>query len=82
MTTTVTVYHAEQYINGIPVDNETSFDWMRAALISGLILVVLLKEGFGLLEFYTEHMSRIKGIQSVETFVVYKDYNFTVPYIL
>lgn len=47
-----------------------------------LILVVLLKEGFGLLEFYTEHMSRIKGIQSVETFVVYKDYNFTVPYIL
>jgi len=47
-----------------------------------LILVVLLKDGFGLLAFYTEHMSRIKGIQSVETFVVYKDYNFTVPYIL
>jgi len=47
-----------------------------------LIAVVLLKEGFGLLEFYTEHMSRIKGIQNVETFVVYKDYNFTVPYIL
>jgi hypothetical protein len=27
-------------------------------------------------------MSRMKGIQSVETFVVYKDYNFRVPYIL
>jgi Lrp/AsnC family transcriptional regulator for asnA, asnC and gidA len=47
-----------------------------------LILVVLLKEGFGLLEFYTEHMSRIKGVRSVETFVVYKDYNFRVPYVL
>ena len=47
-----------------------------------LILVVLLKEGFSLLEFYTEQMSRIKGIRSVETFVVYKDYNFRAPYIL
>jgi Lrp/AsnC family transcriptional regulator for asnA, asnC and gidA len=47
-----------------------------------LILVVMLKEGFSLLEFYTEQMSRIKGIRSVETFVVYKDYNFRVPYIL
>ncbi len=47
-----------------------------------LILVVMLKEGFSLLEFYTEQMSRVKGIRSVETFVVYKDYNFRVPYIL
>jgi Lrp/AsnC family transcriptional regulator, regulator for asnA, asnC and gidA len=47
-----------------------------------LILVVLLKEGFSLLEFYTEQMSRIKGVSSVETFVVYEDYNFRVPYIL
>ena len=47
-----------------------------------LIVVVLLKEGFSLLEFYTDQMSRIKGVRSVETFVVYKDYNFRVPYIL
>ncbi len=47
-----------------------------------LILVVFLKEEFNLLEFYTEQLSRIKGIRSVETFVVYKDYNFRVPYIL
>lgn len=47
-----------------------------------LIMVVLLKEGLSLLEFYTEQMSRIKGVDSVETFVVYKDYNFRVPYIL
>ena len=46
-----------------------------------LILVVLLKEGFGLLEFYTEEVSQLKGVQSVETFVVYKSYNLKIPYI-
>jgi Lrp/AsnC family transcriptional regulator for asnA, asnC and gidA len=47
-----------------------------------LILVVLLKPGFGLLEFYTEEVSQIKDVQSVETFVVYKSYNLKVPYVL
>ena len=47
-----------------------------------LILVVLLKPGFGLLEFYTEEVSKIKDVQSVETFVVYKSYNLNVPYVL
>jgi Lrp/AsnC family transcriptional regulator, regulator for asnA, asnC and gidA len=47
-----------------------------------LILMVLLKEGFGLLEFYTEEVAGIKGVQSVETFVVYKGYNLKMPYIL
>jgi len=47
-----------------------------------LILTVLLKEGFGLLEFYTEEVSKIQGVQSVETFVVYKGYNVKMPYIL
>jgi Lrp/AsnC family transcriptional regulator, regulator for asnA, asnC and gidA len=47
-----------------------------------LLLLVLLKEDFGLLEFYTEEVARIKGVQSVETFVIYKSYNLKVPYIL
>ncbi|RLB36115.1 MAG: Lrp/AsnC family transcriptional regulator [Deltaproteobacteria bacterium] len=47
-----------------------------------LILVVLLNDTFGLLEFYTEEVSKIKDVQSVETFVVYKSYNLKVPYIL
>jgi Lrp/AsnC family transcriptional regulator for asnA, asnC and gidA len=47
-----------------------------------LILVVLLKEGFGLLEFYTEEVAALQDVQSVETFVVYKSYNLKVPYIL
>jgi len=46
-----------------------------------LVLVVLLKEGFGLLEFYTEEAAKIADVQSVETFVVYKSYNLKVPYI-
>jgi len=47
-----------------------------------LILLVLLNESFGLLEFYTEEVSRLSQVLSVETFVVYKSYNLKVPYIL
>ncbi len=47
-----------------------------------LILIVLLKPGFDLLEFYTDEVSKIPDVQSVETFVVYKSYNLKVPYIL
>ena len=47
-----------------------------------LLLLVLLKEGFGLLEFYTEEVAKIQGVQSVETFVIYKSYHLKVPYIL
>jgi len=47
-----------------------------------LILLVLLKEGFGLLEFYTDEVAKVKGVQSVETFVIYKSYHLKVPYIL
>ncbi|MDJ0782599.1 MAG: Lrp/AsnC family transcriptional regulator [Desulfosarcinaceae bacterium] len=47
-----------------------------------LMLQVLLKEGFGLLEFYNDEVSRIDGIQAVETFVVYKGYNLRAPYLL
>lgn len=47
-----------------------------------LMLQVVLKEGFGLLEFYTQEVSRLNGVKSVETFVIYKGYNLKVPYIL
>jgi Lrp/AsnC family transcriptional regulator for asnA, asnC and gidA len=46
-----------------------------------LIVLVLFKPGFGLLEFYTEEISKIHGVSAVETFVVYKSYNLKVPYI-
>jgi Lrp/AsnC family transcriptional regulator, regulator for asnA, asnC and gidA len=47
-----------------------------------LMLLVLLSEQFGLLEFYTEEVSRIEDVQSVETFVIYKGYHLKIPYIL
>jgi len=47
-----------------------------------LILMVLLKAGFGLLEFYTEEVSKLEDVQSVETFVVYKSYNLKIPYVI
>lgn len=47
-----------------------------------LILTVLLKENYGLLEFLTDGVAKLEDIQSVETFVVYKNYNLGVPYIL
>ncbi|MCF8062324.1 MAG: Lrp/AsnC family transcriptional regulator [Deltaproteobacteria bacterium] len=47
-----------------------------------LFLQVLLHDQFGLLEFYTQEVSRIQEVQSVETFVVYKGYNIRVPYVL
>jgi Lrp/AsnC family transcriptional regulator for asnA, asnC and gidA len=57
---------------------------VSASVVTGrydLLLVVLLKEDFNLLDFYTKEVYRLKGIRSVETFVVYKGYNLKVPYV-
>ncbi len=58
---------------------------VSVAVVTGrydLILQVLLNQEFGLLQFYTEEVSKIPDVQSVETFVVYKGYNTRVPYVL
>ena len=47
-----------------------------------LILTVLLRDDYDLLQFYSEEVSRIQDVQSAETFVIYKTYNLKVPYIL
>ena len=47
-----------------------------------LILVALFNEEFRLLDFYADEVSKIKDVQSVETFIVYKGYNMMVPYLL
>jgi len=44
-----------------------------------LILMVMLKKQFGMLEFYTEEVSLITNVRSVETFVVYKSFDLKVP---
>ena len=58
---------------------------VSAGIVTGrydLIIQVLLNNDFNLLEFITEHVSTIKGVQTVESFIVYKGYNLKVPYIL
>jgi len=47
-----------------------------------LFLTVLLNDEYDLLRFYTEQVSKVKDVQSAETFVVYKSYHLRVPYIL
>jgi len=47
-----------------------------------LIVIALFNEEFRLLDFYADEVSKIKDVQSVETFIVYKGYNLMVPYLL
>ncbi len=47
-----------------------------------LLVTVLLNDAFNLVEFLSGEMSKIEGIRSVETFVVYKGYNSKVTYTL
>ena len=44
-----------------------------------LLVLVMLKKQFGMLEFYTEEVSQIENVRSVETFVIYKSFNLKVP---
>ncbi len=44
-----------------------------------LILMVMLKKNFGMVEFYNEEVAQIENVRSVETFVVYKSFNLKVP---
>ncbi len=44
-----------------------------------LLVMVMLKKQFGMLEFYTEEVSQIENVRSVETFVIYKSFNLKVP---
>jgi Lrp/AsnC family transcriptional regulator for asnA, asnC and gidA len=43
-----------------------------------LMVMVVLHKDFGILEFYTQEVSKLDNIQSVETFVIYKSFNLSV----
>ena len=47
-----------------------------------LLVEVLLKKGFGLLEFFTGEVATVEDVQDFETFVVYKTFGHRVPYVL
>ncbi len=58
---------------------------ISVAVVTGrfdLMLTVLLNNEFGLNEFYTQEVSKMEDVLSTETFVVYKNYNWKVPYAL
>ena len=46
-----------------------------------IVVLALFTKRFGLLEFCTEEIPRVQGIDSVETFVTYGSYNLKIPYI-
>jgi Lrp/AsnC family transcriptional regulator for asnA, asnC and gidA len=47
-----------------------------------LIVTVLLNNEFSLLDFLTKEVSKVRDVLSTETFVVYKNYNIKIPYVL
>ena len=47
-----------------------------------LILTVLLTKDFTMVKFYTEEVSKLENVRSVETFVVYKSFNLKLPLTL
>jgi len=58
---------------------------ISAGIVTGrydIILQVLLGQDLTLLQFITEQITKIGGVQTVESFIVYQGYNLTVPYIL
>lgn len=58
---------------------------VSACVVTGrfdIIVTVLFNKEFRLLDFISEEVSKVKEVQSVETFVVYKGYNLMVPYLL
>lgn len=58
---------------------------VSVAVVTGrydLMVTVLFNDDYSLEKFYTEEVSKIEGVQSMETFVIYKNFNLKVPYIL
>jgi Lrp/AsnC family transcriptional regulator, regulator for asnA, asnC and gidA len=58
---------------------------VSVAIVTGqfdLLVTVLLNSEFSLLDFLTKELSKISEVLSTETFVVYKNYNMKVPYVL
>ena len=46
-----------------------------------MLLTVHLKHDFGFLEFLSEELGQVQGIESIESFMVYKGFEIKVPYI-
>lgn len=47
-----------------------------------LIMVVMLNEDFGLVDFISDQLDDVEDILLAETFIVYRSYDLLVPYVL
>ncbi|MBT4482252.1 MAG: AsnC family transcriptional regulator [Candidatus Latescibacteria bacterium] len=47
-----------------------------------LMMIVMFTKEFGLLQFYSDELSNISDVVSVETFIAYENFNLNLPYIL
>jgi len=58
---------------------------VSVAVVTGqfdLMVFVLLNNELTLLDFLTEEASKVSDVMSTETFIVYKNYNLRIPYVL
>ena len=63
------------------MDLSINMNWLKPGKYD-LLVDVLLRDGFGLLEFFTEEVAKVDDVQDFETFVVYKSFGHRVPYVL
>ena len=47
-----------------------------------LLLTVMLNNEFELLDFFREEMAKIEDVKSTETFVLFKNFGWRIPYVL
>ena len=73
----------------ILVEKAEEFSELRGVVSVGvvtgcfdIILLVLLSNEFGLLQFFTEEVSKIDGVATSDSFIMYKNFNWRIPYIL
>ena len=73
----------------ILVEKAEEFSELRGVVSVGvvtgcfdLMLLVLLSNEFGLLQFFTEEVSKIDGVATSDSFIMYKNFNWRIPYIL
>ena len=71
------------------VEKAEEFSELRGVVSVGVVtgcfdimLLVLLSNEFGLLQFFTEEVSKIDGVATSDSFIMYKNFNWRIPFIL
>jgi Lrp/AsnC family transcriptional regulator for asnA, asnC and gidA len=71
------------------VQKAKEFSKLRGVISVGVVtgqfdimLLVLLNSDFGLFQFFTEEVSKVEGVATSDSFIMYKNFNWMVPYTL